>query len=212
MFLVFNFNGRGRACIREDEASTKMQGGVPGVATRWRGWALDVTEVPAAALGLRGFFAGGDSIMHAAEPLPAVPAAAPDAGYGPAPGPDVADAAAPGVQDGVGGLQVRATAGGALWRAVRPRADAFVVNIGDTFAALTDGRHASCLHRAVDACACSAWPCWSCDAQRANIIPCGSRRKDRLMTLMDSFDGCFTYSILYMLLVNISIQAEDCKI
>ncbi|TVU41590.1 hypothetical protein EJB05_15121, partial [Eragrostis curvula] len=34
-------------------------------------------------------------------------------------------------------------------RAVRPRADAFVVNIGDTFAALTDGRHASCLHRAV---------------------------------------------------------------
>lgn len=32
---------------------------------------------------------------------------------------------------------------------MRPRADAFVVNIGDTFAALTNGRHASCLHRAV---------------------------------------------------------------
>ncbi|VAH82876.1 unnamed protein product [Triticum turgidum subsp. durum] len=36
-----------------------------------------------------------------------------------------------------------------LTRAVRPRSDAFVVNIGDTFSALTNGRHISCLHRAV---------------------------------------------------------------
>lgn len=50
-------------------------------------------------------------------------------------------------QDHVGGLQVFAADG--RWRSVRPHAGAFVVNIGDTFTALSNGRCKSCLHRAV---------------------------------------------------------------
>ncbi|KAF5467883.1 hypothetical protein F2P56_012093 [Juglans regia] len=49
-------------------------------------------------------------------------------------------------QDQVGGLEVFANN---KWRNVRPRPDALVVNIGDTFMALSNGRYKSCLHRAV---------------------------------------------------------------
>ncbi|CAK9171497.1 unnamed protein product [Ilex paraguariensis] len=49
-------------------------------------------------------------------------------------------------QDQVGGLQVFAAN---KWQSVRPRSDALVVNIGDTFMALSNGRYKSCLHRAV---------------------------------------------------------------
>ncbi|XP_052196910.1 gibberellin 20 oxidase 1-B-like [Diospyros lotus] len=49
-------------------------------------------------------------------------------------------------QDEVGGLQVFANN---KWQAVQPRSDAFVINIGDTFTALCNGRYKSCLHRAV---------------------------------------------------------------
>ncbi|KAL1823650.1 hypothetical protein ACET3Z_010428 [Daucus carota] len=49
-------------------------------------------------------------------------------------------------QDQVGGLQVFASN---KWQSVRPRAHAFVVNIGDTFKALTNGKYKSCMHRAV---------------------------------------------------------------
>ncbi|XVF14836.1 hypothetical protein REPUB_Repub09cG0095800 [Reevesia pubescens] len=49
-------------------------------------------------------------------------------------------------QDQVGGLQVFANN---KWQAVRPRQDALVINIGDTFMALCNGRYKSCLHRAV---------------------------------------------------------------
>ncbi|XP_058743576.1 gibberellin 20 oxidase 2-like [Vicia villosa] len=49
-------------------------------------------------------------------------------------------------QDQVGGLDVFADE---KWQTVRPRPDAFVVNIGDTFTALSNGRYKSCLHRAV---------------------------------------------------------------
>ncbi|KAJ1287898.1 hypothetical protein BS78_02G045800, partial [Paspalum vaginatum] len=109
--------------------------------------ALDVTEVPAAALGLgrgalRGFFAGGDSVMRLNH-YP--PCRQPHLALGTGPHRDPTSLTLL-HQDGVGGLQVRV---GGEWRAVRPHADCFVVNIGDTFAALTDGRHASCLHRAV---------------------------------------------------------------
>jgi gibberellin 20-oxidase len=113
--------------------------------------ALDVTEVLAAALGLRrgalsGFFDGGDSIMRLNH-YPACRQPHLTLGTGPHRDPTSLTLLH---QDDVGGLQVRAGGGGnGAWRAVRPRADAFVVNIGDTFAALTDGRHASCLHRAV---------------------------------------------------------------
>ncbi|PNT35239.1 hypothetical protein POPTR_005G065400v4 [Populus trichocarpa] len=49
-------------------------------------------------------------------------------------------------QDQVGGLEVFANN---KWQAIRPRPDALVVNIGDTFTALSNGRYQSCLHRAV---------------------------------------------------------------
>ncbi|KAL9148451.1 hypothetical protein ABFS82_12G041900 [Erythranthe guttata] len=49
-------------------------------------------------------------------------------------------------QDQVGGLEIFSDN---KWRAIKPRRDAFVVNIGDTFMALSNGRYKSCLHRAV---------------------------------------------------------------
>ncbi|XP_052184682.1 gibberellin 20 oxidase 2-like [Diospyros lotus] len=50
-------------------------------------------------------------------------------------------------QDTVGGLQVFADD---EWRSISPKySSAFVVNIGDTFMALSNGRYKSCLHRAV---------------------------------------------------------------
>ncbi|KAI9165044.1 hypothetical protein LWI28_020829 [Acer negundo] len=49
-------------------------------------------------------------------------------------------------QDQVGGLEVFLNN---TWQAVRPRPDALVVNIGDTFMALSNGKYKSCLHRAV---------------------------------------------------------------
>lgn len=49
-------------------------------------------------------------------------------------------------QDEVGGLEVFANN---KWQGVRPRPDAFVINIGDTFMAQCNGRYKSCLHRAV---------------------------------------------------------------
>nr|BAJ65441.1 gibberellin 20-oxidase [Torenia fournieri]BAJ76662.1 gibberellin 20-oxidase [Torenia fournieri] len=49
-------------------------------------------------------------------------------------------------QDTVGGLQVFVDQ---EWRSIRPNINAFVVNIGDTFMALSNGIYKSCLHRAV---------------------------------------------------------------
>ncbi|KAJ7965471.1 Gibberellin 20-oxidase [Quillaja saponaria] len=49
-------------------------------------------------------------------------------------------------QDQVGGLEVFTNN---KWQTVRLHSDAFVVNIGDTLTALSNGRYKSCLHRAV---------------------------------------------------------------
>ncbi|XP_021730182.1 gibberellin 20 oxidase 2-like [Chenopodium quinoa] len=49
-------------------------------------------------------------------------------------------------QDQVGGLQVFADG---KWRSISPDFNAFVVNIGDTFMAQSNGIYKSCLHRAV---------------------------------------------------------------
>ncbi|KAK7282671.1 hypothetical protein RIF29_11633 [Crotalaria pallida] len=49
-------------------------------------------------------------------------------------------------QDQVGGLDVFAEN---KWQTVQPHPHALVVNIGDTFTALSNGRYKSCLHRAV---------------------------------------------------------------
>ncbi|KAK1555702.1 hypothetical protein Q3G72_030202 [Acer saccharum] len=48
-------------------------------------------------------------------------------------------------QDQVGGLQVYSNN---TWQTVRPRHDALVINIGETFMALSNGKYKSCLHRA----------------------------------------------------------------
>uniref|UniRef100_M1DBQ9 Gibberellin 20-oxidase 1 n=1 Tax=Solanum tuberosum TaxID=4113 RepID=M1DBQ9_SOLTU len=49
-------------------------------------------------------------------------------------------------QDCVSGLQVFVDN---EWYSINPNFNAFVVNIGDTFMALLNGRYKSCLHRAV---------------------------------------------------------------
>lgn len=49
-------------------------------------------------------------------------------------------------QDTVGGLEVFVDN---QWRSITPNFNSFVVNIGDTFMALSNGRYKSCLHRAV---------------------------------------------------------------
>ncbi|RYR56371.1 hypothetical protein Ahy_A05g022088 [Arachis hypogaea] len=49
-------------------------------------------------------------------------------------------------QDQVGGLQVFVDN---EWHSITPNFNAFVVNIGDTFMALSNGKYKSCLHRAV---------------------------------------------------------------
>ncbi|GMI82952.1 gibberellin 20-oxidase 3, ARABIDOPSIS THALIANA GIBBERELLIN 20-OXIDASE 3 [Hibiscus trionum] len=49
-------------------------------------------------------------------------------------------------QDEVGGLEIFANN---KWQIVRPRHDALVINIGETFTALTNGEYKSCVHRAV---------------------------------------------------------------
>lgn len=109
--------------------------------------ALDITEVLAATLGLgrgalRGFFADSDSVMRLNH-YP--PCRQPHLTLGTGPHHDPTSLTVL-HQDDVGGLQVFTDG---AWRAVHPRADAFVVNIGDTFSALTNGRHTSCLHCAL---------------------------------------------------------------
>lgn len=49
-------------------------------------------------------------------------------------------------QDQVGGLELFVDN---KWKSIRPRNDAFVINIGDTFSAITNGIYKSCLHRAI---------------------------------------------------------------
>ncbi|KAJ0972069.1 hypothetical protein J5N97_020028 [Dioscorea zingiberensis] len=49
-------------------------------------------------------------------------------------------------QDNVGGLQVFSDE---KWKSVPPVPDALVINIGDTFMALSNGKYKSCLHRAL---------------------------------------------------------------
>ncbi|KAF7044775.1 hypothetical protein CFC21_053961 [Triticum aestivum] len=108
---------------------------------------LEIMEVLGESLGVgrahyRRFFEGNDSIMRlnyyppCQRPLETL-------GTGPHCDPTSLTILH---QDNVGGLQVH-TEG--RWRSIRPRADAFVVNIGDTFMALSNGRYKSCLHRAV---------------------------------------------------------------
>ncbi|PAN19454.1 hypothetical protein PAHAL_3G274900 [Panicum hallii] len=109
---------------------------------------LAIMEVIGVSLGVgrscyRDFFADGCSIMRC-NYYPPCPEPERALGTGPHCDPSALTLL---LQDGaVDGLQVLVDG---EWRPVRPRPGALVVNIGDTFTALSNGRYRSCLHRAV---------------------------------------------------------------
>ncbi|GMJ13550.1 gibberellin 20 oxidase 2 [Hibiscus trionum] len=108
---------------------------------------LGIMEVLAISLGVnrahfREFFEKNDSIMRL-NYYP--PCQKPDQTLGTGPHCDPTSLTIL-HQDRVGGLQVFVDN---EWRSISPNSEAFVVNIGDTFMALSNGRYKSCLHRAV---------------------------------------------------------------
>ncbi|KAB5569123.1 hypothetical protein DKX38_002916 [Salix brachista] len=108
---------------------------------------LGIMELLGASLGVgreyfRDFFEGNDSIMRL-NYYP--PCQKPDLTLGTGPHCDPTSLTIL-HQDHVGGLQVFVDE---KWHSVRPDPEAFVVNIGDTFMALSNGIFKSCLHRAV---------------------------------------------------------------
>ncbi|XP_022759528.1 gibberellin 20 oxidase 1-D-like [Durio zibethinus] len=108
---------------------------------------LGIMELLGVSLGLdkayfRDFFKGNDSILRLNH-YP--PCQKPDLTLGTGPHSDPT-ALTILHQDQVGGLQVLADE---KWHSVTPIPAAFVVNIGDTFMALSNGIYKSCLHRAV---------------------------------------------------------------
>ncbi|XLU54443.1 hypothetical protein S245_049091 [Arachis hypogaea] len=108
---------------------------------------LWIMEILGMSLGVgskyfRDFFEGNDSVMRLNY-------------YPPCQRPDLALGTGPHCdptsltilhQDQVEGLQVFVDE---KWYSVNPKQDTFVVNIGDTFMALTNGLYKSCMHRAV---------------------------------------------------------------
>ncbi|CAH2070431.1 unnamed protein product [Thlaspi arvense] len=108
---------------------------------------LNIMELLGLSLGVnreyfRGFFEENDSIMRLNHyPL----CAQPDLTLGTGPHCDPTSLTIL-HQDHVSGLQVLVDN---QWRSILPIPNAFVVNIGDTFMALSNGIFKSCLHRAV---------------------------------------------------------------
>ncbi|XP_059458424.1 gibberellin 20 oxidase 1-D-like [Corylus avellana] len=108
---------------------------------------LGIMELLGMSLGVgrkffREFFEGNDSIMRL-NYYP--PCQKPDQTLGTGPHCDPTSLTIL-HQDQVGGLQVFVDE---QWHFIRPNPDALVVNIGDTFMALSNGIYKSCLHRAV---------------------------------------------------------------
>ncbi|KAG5035885.1 hypothetical protein AAZX31_04G192600 [Glycine max] len=108
---------------------------------------LVIMELLAISLGVdrghyRRFFEDGDSIMRC-NYYPPCNSANLTLGTGPHTDPTSLTILH---QDQVGGLEVFVDN---KWFAVRPRSEALVINIGDTFMALSNGRYKSCLHRAL---------------------------------------------------------------
>ncbi|CAL9131816.1 unnamed protein product [Musa acuminata var. zebrina] len=124
-----------------DRVETCMQEGAP------KDLSLSIMELLGISLGMgrdyyRNFFEDGSSIMRCNN-YP--PCQEPELTLGTGPHSDPT-ALTILHQDQVAGLQVFAEG---KWRSVSPIAGALVINIGDTFMALTNGRYKSCLHRAV---------------------------------------------------------------
>ncbi|KAF8398853.1 hypothetical protein HHK36_014717 [Tetracentron sinense] len=108
---------------------------------------LGIMELLGMSLGVgrahfREFFEGNDSIMRL-NYYP--PCQKPDLTLGTGPHYDPTSLTVL-HQDQVSGLQVFVDD---EWRSISPNSEVFVVNIGDTFMALSNGRYKSCLHRAV---------------------------------------------------------------
>ncbi|KAK6926313.1 Isopenicillin N synthase-like, Fe(2+) 2OG dioxygenase domain [Dillenia turbinata] len=108
---------------------------------------MSIMEILATSLGIdrayfRDFFEGNDSIVRL-NYYP--PCQKPDLTLGTGPHCDPTSLTIL-HQDDVGGLQVLVDD---EWCTISPCFDSFVVNIGDTFMALSNGVYRSCLHRAV---------------------------------------------------------------
>ncbi|KAL8477495.1 hypothetical protein ACS0TY_029696 [Phlomoides rotata] len=109
--------------------------------------ALVIFELLAISLGVdrgqyRKFFEDGSSIMRGNN-YPPCKEAGLTLGTGPHSDPNSLTILH---QDNVGGLEIFSDN---KWQSIKPCPDAFVVNIGDTFMALCNGRYKSCVHRAV---------------------------------------------------------------
>ncbi|KAK3138728.1 hypothetical protein QOZ80_5AG0372680 [Eleusine coracana subsp. coracana] len=109
---------------------------------------LAIMEVLGVSLGLersycRDFFADGCSTMRC-NYYPPCPE--PERTLGTGPHCDPAALTVLLQDDAVDGLEVLVDG---EWRPVRPKPGALIVNIGDTFTAVSNGRYKSCLHRAV---------------------------------------------------------------
>ncbi|KAL0424883.1 UNVERIFIED_CONTAM: Gibberellin 20 oxidase 2 [Sesamum radiatum] len=108
---------------------------------------LSIMELLAIGLGVershyRKFFEDGGSVMRGNN-YPPCKQAGLTLGTGPHSDPNSLTILH---QDEVGGLEIFADS---KWQGITPRPDAFVVNIGDTLMALSNGRYKSCIHRAV---------------------------------------------------------------
>ncbi|CAI9265036.1 unnamed protein product [Lactuca saligna] len=128
-----DFSEFGRVCQEYSEAMSKL--------------ALDIMELLGMSLGIdpsyfRDFYEENDSIMRL-NYYP--PCQRPEQTLGTGPHCDPTSLTIL-HQDNVGGLEVFVDE---KWHSIAPRSDAFVVNIGDTFMALSNGLYKSCLHRAV---------------------------------------------------------------
>ncbi|BAS75581.1 Os01g0883800, partial [Oryza sativa Japonica Group] len=148
---------RGRAPRRRRRGAAPRRGAggrrvrharvLPGYCEEMKELSLTIMELLELSLGVergyyREFFADSSSIMRC-NYYPPCPEPERTLGTGPHCDPTALTIL---LQDDVGGLEVLVDG---EWRPVSPVPGAMVINIGDTFMALSNGRYKSCLHRAV---------------------------------------------------------------
>ncbi|KAG8078689.1 hypothetical protein GUJ93_ZPchr0007g5990 [Zizania palustris] len=152
--LSFGFNDRGCTPVVSDYFTSTLgpdfesMGGVyQKYCEEMKELSLTIMELLELSLGVergyyREFFADSSSIMRC-NYYPPCPEPERTLGTGPHCDPTALTIL---LQDDVSGLEVLVDGN---WRPVRPVPGAMVINIGDTFMALSNGRYKSCLHRAV---------------------------------------------------------------
>ncbi|WVZ67928.1 hypothetical protein U9M48_016941 [Paspalum notatum var. saurae] len=139
-----DFVGMGRVYQRYCEKMKELSLTIMELLELSLGLGLGVEEEEEGCAGgyYRDFFADSRSIMRC-NYYPPCPEPERTLGTGPHCDPTALTIL---LQDDVGGLEVLVDGD---WRPVRPVPGAMVINIGDTFMALSNGRYKSCLHRAV---------------------------------------------------------------